>query len=48
MSVFNALNYNNEAFRGYITWGGLLIIKMILMSFLTVFQRLRKGAVSYR
>jgi hypothetical protein len=43
MTVFNALNYNNEVFRGYITWGGLLIIKMLLMAFLTGLQRVRKG-----
>jgi glutathione S-transferase len=44
MSVFNALHYENEAFRGYITWGGILIIKMLLMAFLTGVQRFRKGA----
>lgn len=43
MSVFNALNYNNEVFRVYITWGGFLIIKMVLMSLLTGAQRFRKG-----
>lgn len=43
MSVFNALNYNNEVFRGYITWGGLLLIKMLLMGFLTGAQRFRKS-----
>lgn len=43
MAVFNALNSNNEVFCGYITWGGLLIIKMLLMAFLTAFQRARKG-----
>lgn len=43
MSVFNALNYNNEVFRGYITWGGILLIKMVLMSLLTGAQRMRKG-----
>jgi len=44
MSVFTALNYNNEVFRGYITWGGLLLIKMLLMSLLTAAQRFRKDA----
>lgn len=43
MAVYNALSYSNEVFRGYITWGGLLIIKMLCMSLLTAFQRMRKG-----
>lgn len=42
MEVFN---YNNDALRVYITWGGLLLIKMLIMSFLTIFNRIRKGAV---
>ena len=42
MTVFS---YNNEALRVYITWGGLLLIKMLIMSFLTIFNRIRKGAV---
>ncbi|KAG5682641.1 hypothetical protein PVAND_011980 [Polypedilum vanderplanki] len=45
MSVFDTLNYNNYAFRVYITWGGLLLIKLLFMAFLTSFQRIRKGAV---
>lgn len=45
MSVWNALSYQNEAFRVYITWGGFLLIKLLLMAFLTSFQRIRKGAV---
>ncbi|CRK96785.1 CLUMA_CG009938, isoform A [Clunio marinus] len=44
MSVMNALDFNNEVFRGFITWGGLLLIKMLLMSLLTGVQRFRKGA----
>ncbi|CRK87189.1 CLUMA_CG000994, isoform A [Clunio marinus] len=44
MTVFDALNYKNEVFRGYITWGGLLLIKMLLMSLYTAFQRIQKGA----
>lgn len=43
MAVFHALNYDNEVFRGYITWTGLLLIKMLMMAFLTAFQRQRKG-----
>lgn len=43
MTVFYALNYDNVVFRGYITWCSLLIIKMVLMSLLTAFQRVRKG-----
>lgn len=42
MEVFN---YKNDALRVYITWGGLLLIKMLIMSFLTIFNRIRKGAV---
>lgn len=43
MAVFDALNYNNEVFRAYITWSGILIVKMMMMGFLTGFQRFRKG-----
>lgn len=43
MAVFDALSSNNEVFRGYITWAGLLIIKMLFMAFLTGFQRQRKS-----
>jgi hypothetical protein len=43
MAVFDALNYHNEVFRVYITWGGMLLIKMVLMSLLTGAQRFRKG-----
>lgn len=42
MSVFT---YDNVALRVYITWGGLLLIKMLIMSFLTIINRIRKGAV---
>lgn len=45
MAVWNTLNYSNEAFRVYITWGGFLLIKILLMAFLTIFHRMRKGAV---
>lgn len=43
MSVINALDFNNEVFRGYITWSGILLIKLLLMAFLTGLQRFRKG-----
>lgn len=43
MAVFDALNYNSEVFRAYITWSGILIIKMMMMGFLTGLQRFRKG-----
>lgn len=43
MTVMNALSFENDVFRGYITWGGLLMIKMLLMAFLTGVQRFRKG-----
>ena len=44
MGVIDALNFENEVLRGYITWGGLLLIKLLLMAFLTSVQRFRKGA----
>jgi hypothetical protein len=47
MSVAEALSYDNEVFRGYITWGGLLLIKLLLMAFLTSIQRMKHG-VSFR
>lgn len=43
MTVTDALSYDNAVFRCYITWGSLLVIKMLLMAFLTAFQRYRKG-----
>lgn len=43
MAVIDLLTYENEVLRGYITWGGLLLIKMLLMSFLTGINRFRKG-----
>lgn len=33
------LSTNNPVFMVYITWTGFLIIKMLLMSFLTAIQR---------
>lgn len=46
MAVFDALSYDNVVFRGYITWGGLLIIKMLAMSMLTAAHRLVNGVRS--
>lgn len=43
MAVINALDFKNDVFRCYITWGGILVIKMLLMAFLTGVQRFRKG-----
>lgn len=43
MGVINALDFDNEAFRGYITYAGLMLIKLLLMAFLTGIQRFRKG-----
>lgn len=45
MAVWNALDYSNDALRVYITWGGFLLIKILLMAFLTIIHRLRTGAV---
>lgn len=45
MLAFNTLNYANDAFRVYITWGGFLLIKVLLMAFITIIHRLRTGAV---
>lgn len=46
MAYQDLLSYNNHAFRVYVTWGGFLLLKLIFMSFFTVFYRVRKGAVS--
>lgn len=43
MAVFDALNFNNEVFRAYITWCSILLLKVLLMAPLTGFQRFRKG-----
>lgn len=45
MAVWNGLDYSNDAFRVYITWGGFLLIKILLMAFLTIIHRIRTGAV---
>lgn len=45
MAVIDVLNNNNELFNIYITWSGILIVKMLLMSSLTVYHR-RKNKVS--
>ncbi|CAG9803736.1 unnamed protein product [Chironomus riparius] len=44
MAVADTLKYDNEIFRGYITWSGILLVKLLLMSFLTGINRIRKGA----
>ncbi|KAG5682639.1 hypothetical protein PVAND_011978 [Polypedilum vanderplanki] len=44
MDVLNTLKYENDVLRGYITWSGILLIKLLLMAFLTGFNRFRKGA----
>jgi glutathione S-transferase len=44
MAVSDALSSENYVFRVWITWNTFLIIKMLLMSFLTVFWRMRKRA----
>ena len=48
MAVFDALNFNNEVFRCYITWCSILILKVLLMGPLTGFQRFRKGVSKRR
>ena len=45
MAVFDILNANNDLFRIYITWCGILLIKTMLMSCYTVYLR-RKNNVS--
>jgi glutathione S-transferase len=45
MAIYHSLDFSNHAFRVYVTWGGFLLIKMLLMSFLTIFHRFRTGAV---
>lgn len=41
--AINVLSVDSELLRGYITWGGILIIKMLLMASLTAVQRFRTG-----
>lgn len=43
MSVIDAFDSNNEVLRGLITWSGILLVKMLLMSFWTGFHRFRNG-----
>lgn len=43
MTGFNELlNFNNEVFKSYAFWSGVLVLKMLGMSFLTGMQRFRK------
>jgi hypothetical protein len=43
MSVQIVLNENSALLRGYITWSGILLIKMLLMALLTGIQRTTTG-----
>lgn len=43
---YQLLSVENDVFTTYSFWAGALVIKMILMSFLTAFQRLRKKVCS--
>lgn len=42
MDTFQLINLNNPVFRCYATYTGLLVVKMLLMAFLTAAQRFRK------
>lgn len=41
MASMDLLSYENPVFRGYITWGGLLLWKMMFMAPMTGLQRFR-------
>jgi hypothetical protein len=43
MLVFELLSFDNEVFRGLVTWSGILFAKMFLTSFWTSFQRFKNG-----
>lgn len=44
MSIsFQVLQHDSALLRGYITWGGFLLIKMLLMSILTAINRTHSG-----
>lgn len=43
---YQLLSEENDVFTTYCFWAGALVIKMMLMSFLTAFQRLRKKVCS--
>lgn len=45
MAILDVLNANNELFRIYVTWCGVLIIKTLMMAALTVYHR-RKNKVA--
>lgn len=47
MAVLDVLNADHDLFRIYVTWCGILIVKTLLMSVLTVYHR-RKNLVSIR
>ena len=39
MDTYQILSTQNPVFMVYVTWTGILVIKMLLMSFLTGIQR---------
>lgn len=43
MVVSEVLSVDSVLLRGYVTWGGILLIKMLLMAFLTAMQRFKSG-----
>jgi hypothetical protein len=43
MAVIDTLNVENEVLRGFITWSGILFIKMFLMAGITGLHRFRNG-----
>jgi hypothetical protein len=43
MRIEEILNIENPVFRGYITWSGVVILKMLLMALLTSIQRYKNG-----
>ncbi|XP_075158362.1 microsomal glutathione S-transferase-like isoform X1 [Haematobia irritans] len=40
-NVMDLLNLNNDVFRAYLFWSGVLVLKMLIMSMLTGLQRFR-------
>lgn len=43
MAIIDVLSVENEVFRGFVTWSLILLIKVLLMSVLTAFHRVKNG-----
>lgn len=46
-TILDLLAYDNPVLRNYAFWSAILVLKMLLMSFLTAAQRIRTKVFKY-